>query len=186
MSSPPLSAYLFYWNLKTSSDNTWHPFPGAGSTKYLTTLPLWTRRLDLPATTIDAFPFVVGAGSLAYISQYNSLGWTVPASIFRNPATMAALHRSAMLLPPVILACQAAGLEYRYLIPRWANEREKARDEDQARSHVETGMLIGGAVMVGRSLAGLGPRWSLLDVVLGGGIADLALREYYKAHGIGN
>lgn len=184
MTTPPLSAYFFYWNLKTPVDNTWHPLPGHGSTRYLTFLPAWTSRLDLSATAVDAAPFVAGAGGLAHLSQLTSLGWTAPASIFRNATTMAALHRTAMFLPPVILGCQAVGLEYRYLIPRWAHERERARDEDQARTHVETGMLVGGAVMVGRSLAGLGPRWSLLDVVLGGAVADLALREYYKAHGV--
>lgn len=97
---------------------------------------------------------------------------------------MAAAHRSAMITVPAILLAQATGLEYRYAIPRWSHERERARDEEQARNHVETGMFVGGAVMVGRSLAGMGPRWSLLDLVLGGAIADLAQREYYKAHGI--
>ena len=85
---------------------------------------------------------------------------------------------------PAILCAQAAGLDYRYVIPRWAHERERARDEEQARAHVEVGMFVGGAVMVGRSLAGLGPRWSLVDLVVGGAVADLALREYYKSHGI--
>jgi hypothetical protein len=62
--------------------------------------------------------------------------------------------------------------------------RERARDEEQARFHVETGMFVGGAIMIARSLASMGPRWSLMDLVLGGAVADLALREYYKAHGL--
>lgn len=184
MSSPPLTAYLFWWNLKTPTDNFWHPYPGASPTKHLTTAPAWTSRLDLPATAVDAAPFVVTAGAIAYIRQYSSLGWTVPASPFANKRTMAALHRSALIAVPAILIAQAAGVEYRYAIPRWSHDRERARDEEQARSHVETGMYVGGAIMLARSLASMGPRWSLMDLVLGGAVADLALREYYKAHGI--
>lgn len=184
MSSPPLTSYLFWWNLKTPNDNLWHPYPGASPTKHLTTAPAWTSRLDLPATAVDAAPFVVTAGAIAYIRQYSSLGWTVPASPFANKRTVNALHRTALLAVPAILLAQAAGVDYRYAIPRWSHERERARDEEQARSHVETGMFVGGAIMVARSLASMGPRWSLMDLVLGGAVADLALREYYKAHGI--
>lgn len=186
MSNPPLTSYLFYWNLKTPADNNWHPYPGLSSTTYLHNLPPWSHRLDLAATAVDSAPFIALTGFWAYIRQYNDLGWTVKANPFVNKPTMTAMHRSAWVVPAGVLGCQALGVEYRYAIPRWASEREKARDEDQARQHVETGMLLGGAVMVGRSLAGLGPRWSLLDVVMGGALFDLALREYYKAHGIGN
>lgn len=181
---PPLTSYLFYWNLKTPTDNLWHPLPGASPTKHLTTAPTWTSRLDLPATAVDAAPFVVAAGSLAYIRQYSSLGWTVPASPFANKRTMLAMHRAALFSVPAILLAQGLGLEYRYAIPRWSHERERGRDEEQARRHVEMGMFVGGAVMLGRSLAAMGPRWSLMDLVLGGAVADLALREYYKAHGL--
>lgn len=184
MSSPPLTAYLFYWNLKTPSDNHWHPYPGASATKHLTTAPAWTSRLDLPATSVDAAPFVLAASTLAYFRQLPSLGWTAHANPFQNKPTMLAAHRSALLAVPAILLAQAAGVEYRYAIPRWSHERERRRDEEQARSHVETGMFLGGGVMVARSLAGLGPRWTLVDLVLGGALADLALREYFKAHGI--
>lgn len=184
MSSPPLTTYLFWWNLKTPNDNLWHPYPGASPSKHVTTAPDWTSRLDLPATAVDAAPFMVGAGAITYLRQYSSLGWTVPANPFVNPRTMTAMHRSAMIAVPAILLAQAAGVEYRYAIPRWSHERERARDEEQARNHVETGMFVGGVVMVGRSLAKMGPRWSLMDLVLGGAIADLALREYYKAHDI--
>jgi len=186
MSNPPLTSYLFYWNLKTPRDNNWHPYPGLSSTTYLHNAPQWTQRVDLAATAVDSAPFIAGAGALAYVRQYNDLGWTTRANPFVNKPTMTAMHRTAMVVPLVVLGCQALGVEYRYAIPRWASDRERARDEDQARQHVETGMLFGGALMIGRSLAKLGPRWSLLDVVMCGALFDLALREYYKAHGIGN
>jgi hypothetical protein len=185
-SSPPLTTYLFFWNLKTSTDNHWHPYPGASPTKYLTTAPAWSKRLDLPATAVDAAPFVFLSGALTHLRQLPHLGSTARFSPLTNPLTMQALHRSALVSVPAILLAQAVGLEYRYAIPRWSHERERARDEEQARSHVEVGMFVGGAVMVGRSLAGLGPRWSLVDLVLGGAVADLRLREYYKSHGVGN
>lgn len=44
-------------------------------------------------------------------------------------------------------------------------------------------MWVGAGVMVARRLGGLGPRWSLVDLVLGGALADVALREYGRAHG---
>jgi hypothetical protein len=183
-SSPPLTTYLFFWNLKTSTDNDWHPYPGASPTKYLTTAPAWSKRLDLPATAVDAAPFVFLSGALTHLRQLPHLGSTARFSPLANPLTMQALHRSALVSVPAILLAQAVGLEYRYVIPRWSHDRERARDEEQARSHVEVGMFVGGAVMVGRSLAGLGPRWSLVDLVVGGAVADLLLREYYKSHGI--
>jgi hypothetical protein len=182
MASPPLTSYLFFWNLKTLQDNAWHPFPGASSTTYLSNLPAWTQKLDLAATAVDAAPFVTASGTIAYLSQLNNLGWTVPASPFANKLTISTLHRSALIATPVILGLQALDVQYRYLIPRWASERERRRDEEQARNHVEVGMLGGGALMIARTLAGMGPRWSLLDVVLGGALADVLLREYYRAH----
>jgi hypothetical protein len=183
-SSPPLTTYLFFWNLKTPTDNHWHPYPGASPTKHLTTAPTWSKNLDLPATAVDAAPFVFLSGALTHLRQLPHLGSTARFSPLTNPLTMQALHRSALVSVPAILLAQAVGLEYRYAIPRWSHERERARDEEQARSHVEVGMFVGGAVMVGRSLAGLGPRWSLVDLVLGGAVADLLLREYYKSHGV--
>lgn len=79
---------------------------------------------------------------------------------------------------------QGSGIEYRYAIPRWAHERERGRDEAQARRHVGAGIGAGAVVMVVRSLRGMGPRWSLVDLVLGGAGFDLLLREYFKAHGV--
>lgn len=184
MTIPPATAYLFYWNLKTPTDNLWHPLPGASPTKHLTTAPSWTQRLDLAATCVDAAPLIFTAGSLAYLRQLPSMGLTTSFSPLHNSRTLSAMHRSALLAVPAVLLAQAAGWEYRYAIPRWSHERERARDEEQARRHVEVGMFAGGAVMVARSLARLGPRWSLMDWVLGGAFADLALREYYKAHGL--
>lgn len=127
---------------------------------------------------------MVGAGTIAYVSQLNSIGLTAPASVFKNALTISAMHRSALYLTPFVLALQAAGLEYRYFIPRWASDRERRRDEDQVRRHVDFGMAVGAGVMVARSLFRMGPRWSLMDALFGGALADLALREYYRAHNL--
>ncbi|KAF2717478.1 hypothetical protein K431DRAFT_306923 [Polychaeton citri CBS 116435] len=175
---------LFFWNLKTPSDNAWHPEPGKSPVQHRDGLPLILRRIDTTAAIPDVAPFVAGAGSIAHLSQYNSLGWTTPASIFQNPRTLSALNRSATIISVVFLSCQAAGLDYRYLIPRWASDREKRRDELEVRRHVETGMIFGLGSSIVRTIMGWGPRFSLLDIVMGGALADLAHREYCKAHGL--
>lgn len=180
-------AYAFYWNFKAAPDNLWHPIPGANPTKTLTNLPLWTTRIDPEAAIVDTAPFVFGAGALAHLSQLNDLGWTAQANIFRNPRTLGAVHRTSLVLVPLVLALQAAGVQYRYAIPRWAHERERGRDEAQVRNHVEVGMGLGALAYVARLtvLANpLGRRfWVPMEVVLGGGLADLMHREFVKAHG---
>ena len=178
--------YLFFWNLKSSSDNAWHPLPGANPIQYIDNLPTWIKRQDIEATAVDVAPFVVGVGALAHLRQLNDFGFTAHASVFRNAKTLMALHRSVLVFTPLVLACQATGLEYRYLVPRWAHEREMRRDEEQVRRHVDVGMYAGVACWAIRMYGlRLGTRyWAPLDVVLGGFLADLAHREYCKAHGL--
>lgn len=179
--------YFFFWNYKQSTDNLWHPVPGGNPTKTVTNLPPWTSRLDPEATIVDAAPLVFGAGALAHLSQLNDLGWTAQANIFKNPRTLAAVHRTTLFLIPAILTLQAADVSYRYFIPRWAHDRERGRDEEQVRKHVEAGMALGVLGYVARMtvLANpLGRRfWAPAEVVLGGGLADLMHREFVKAHG---
>jgi hypothetical protein len=132
-------------------------------------------------------PFVCGAGSVAYLSQLNSLGWTVPASIFRNAKTLSALHYSAFLLPATVLACQATGFEYRNFIPRWSHDRERRRDETEVRQHIAIGSAVGLGFWAVRLFAlrmGRGYRSPLLEIVIGGGLADLMDREDRKTHGL--
>lgn len=184
-----LLPYLFFWNYKFSPDNAWHPLPGANPTRHLTNLPTWTSRLDPEAAVVDTAPFVFGAGALAHLSQLNDLGWTAQANIFKNPRTLSAVHRTTLLLVPFVLVLQVAGLDYRYAIPRWAHERERGRDEVEVRKHVEAGMGLGVLGWVARMTVlsnPLGRRfWVPVEVVLGGGLADLMHREFVKAHGYG-
>lgn len=179
--------YLLFWNYKRIEDNQWHPVPGDNPVKSLTTLPSWTSRIDPEAAVVDSAPFVFGAGAFAHLSQLNDLGWTAQANIFKNPRTLAVVHRTTLFLVPAILVLQAAGVEYRYCIPRWAHERERGRDELQVRNHVEVGMGFGALGYVARLTVfsnPLGRRfWVPLEVVLGGGLADLMHREFVKAHG---
>ena len=104
-----------FWRYKTSLDNDWRPTLSKDETeaaaKRLAT-PSFTNNLDVEALIIDVAPFVCGAGGLAHISQLNQLGWTVPASIFRNTRTMTAMYRTGIILPAIVLSCQAAGIEY--------------------------------------------------------------------------
>lgn len=177
-------SYVFFWNFKAPEDNLWHPIPGHGTAIYPATFPGFLRRVDLEAAVVDVAPFVAGAGGIAHLRQLNDFGLTARASIFANKLTMSALHRSAMYLTPLVLGLQAAGVEYRYCIPRWAHDREKRRDEEEVRKHVNTGLALGALSSITRSVFKIGPRWSLLDVVMGGALADLLFREYWKAHGL--
>ena len=181
--------YLFFWNYKDSQSNAWHPYPGANPTKHLTNLPAWTYRLDPEAAVVDTAPFAFGAGALAHLRQLNDLGWTAQANIFKNPRTLRAVHRTTLFLVPVVLALQVVGVEYRYCIPRWAHERERGRDEEQVRQHVEAGMGLGALGWVARMTVFRNPLgrkfWAPVEVVLGGGLADLMHREFVKAHGHG-
>lgn len=133
---------------------------------------------------VDVAPFITGAGGLAHISQINDFGFTAPASIFRNTKTMRGMHRTTIYLSPLILAFQAAGLDYRTYIPRWAHPRELRRDEVEVRKHIDVGMGIGSISWILRMAFKMGVRfWAPMDIVIGGALADLMNREYCKAHG---
>lgn len=97
---------------------------------------------------------------------------------------MTAIHRTTVFLPPLVLAFQAAGLDYRTYIPRWAHSRELRRDEEEVRKHIDVGMGIGGIGWILRLAFKVGPRyWAPIDIIMGGALADLLHREYLKAHG---
>ena len=178
-------SWLFFWNYKTTLDNAWHPRPGANPIKYTDNLPVWAKRTDIEAAVVDTAPFVAGAGGFAHMSQLNNLGWTAPASVFRNKTTMMAMHRTLLFLTPIVLLCQGAGFQYRDFIPRWSHDREKRRDEEVVRTHINWGMGAGAVSWVLRMyVLGVGRAyWAPLDVVMGGALADLMHREYNKAHG---
>lgn len=178
-------SWLFFWNNKTSSDNEWHPIPGANPVKYLDNSPQWLKRVDVEAATVDVAPLVAGAGSVAHLSQIHNFGLTAQGSPFRNKITMLAMHRAVLFLMPLVLVCQAAGLEYRQFIPRWSHDRERRRDEEEVRQHVDAGLGIGAMSWAVRIyLFNLGRAyWAPIDVLAGGALADLMHREYGKAHG---
>lgn len=121
------------------------------------------------------------------MSQLNDLGWTAQSNIFQNPRTLAAVHRSTLVLVPLVLMLQVTGVDYRYFIPRWAHEREKGRDEVQVRNHVEAGMALGVLGYVARLTVLSNPMgrmfWAPGEVVLGGWLADVMHREFVRAHG---
>lgn len=175
--------YIYFWNFKTPQDNAWHPEPGS-SPPALANIPAFIKRQDLQATAVDVAPFVTGVAGLAHIRQANSFGFDAHASVFRNPKTLRAAHRAVIVLVPLVLACQAANVEYRYLIPRWSHERERRRDESEVRQHIDVGMYAGVGLWFVRTYGfGVGRAyWAPIEIVLGGAIADLAHREYYKAH----
>lgn len=177
---------LAFWRHKQPQDNAWHPYPGASPHQYVDNLPTWIKRQDLEAAVVDTAPFVVGVGGLAHLRQANDFGLTAHASIFRNTLTMTAMHRAVLFLTPVILGCQATGVDYRYVIPRWAHDRERRRDEEEVRKHVDVGMYLGAACWFFRMYGfRAGTRyWAPLDIVMGGALADLMQREYIKAHGL--
>ena len=140
----------------------------------------------MPAAIVDSAPFICGVGGFAHLRQLNSLGWTAPASIFHNTKTMGAMHGAALLLPAVILTCQAGGVEYRDFIPRWSHGRERRRDESEVREHVQVGTAIGLGIWAVRLFvfrAGRAYQNPLLEATMGGALADLMDREYRKAHG---
>lgn len=177
--------YLFFWNLKSPQDNHWRPQPGQNPLTYLDNLPQFLKRTDLEATIVDTAPFIAGAGSLAHLSQLQNFGFTSHWSIFSNPKTLMTMHRTTLLVAPMIFVCQALGWEYRYAIPRWCHERELRREEEEVRQHVDVGMGLGAAVWFSRLAFKFGPRyWAPIDIVMGGALADLMHREYMKAHGL--
>ena len=177
---------LLFWKHKTPSDNAWHPEPGENPSIYPNNLPPWMKRMDIEAATVDTGPWIAGAGGFAHLRQLNDLGWTAPASIFRNKTTMMAMHRTVLYLTPMILLCQAAEIDYRNYIPRWAHDREKRRDEAEVRQQVNAGMGIGLLIWTTRMyVLNVGRAyWAPLDIIMGGALADLAHREYVKAHGM--
>ncbi|KAK5108736.1 hypothetical protein LTR62_007883 [Meristemomyces frigidus] len=177
---------LFFWHTKQSLDNTWHPLVTNSPTTNPNNLPPFLKRVDIEATAVDASPFIAGAGALAHLRQANDFGFTARASVFRNPKTLRTLHRATLITVPVVLACQAAGVEYRYFIPRWSHERERRREDEEVRRHVAVGMVAGMACWVVRIYGLRKGRlyWAPVDVVLGGALADLLHREYGKAHGL--
>ena len=178
---------LFFWTRKTPRDNEWRPATGANPTKpAISRLPQWIERQDLAATCVDVAPFVAGAGALAHLRQLNAFGFDAHANIFRNPKTLLALHRATLLLTPVVLMCQAAGVEYRNLIPRWCHDRERRREEEEVRMHVDVGMYAGAAVWFFRMYGLRRGRtyWAPMDVIMGGAFTDLLQREFNKAHGL--
>ncbi|CAD0101160.1 unnamed protein product [Aureobasidium mustum] len=178
-------SFLFFWTTKTAEDNAWHPVPGQNPTKYVGNLPPLIKRQDLEAACVDIAPFVAGAGALAYIRQLNDFGFTASANVFQNPRTLMAMHRSTLIVTPVVLLCQAFGVEYRRFIPRWSQTRERGRDEEMVRQQVGFGMLAGVAIWTLRIYALRRGRtyWAPIDVVMGGALADVMHREYVRAHG---
>ena len=177
--------WFFFWNYKSPPDNAWHPQVGQNPIQSIDNLPSWSKRTDIEATVVDVAPFIAGVGGFAHMSQLNSLGWTAPASVFRNPTTMMAMHRTTLYLTPLVLLMQAVGFDYRSFIPRWSHEREARRDEEEVRKHVDVGMWVGaGGSVLRMYVFNLGRRyWAPMDVVMGGALADLMHREYCKAHG---
>lgn len=94
------------------------------------------------------------------------------------------MHTTTLVVAPLILALQASGLQYRYLIPRWASDRELRRDEEEVRKHVDVGMALGSAIWLSRLAFRIGGRyWAPIDIIAGGALSDLLHREYLKAHG---
>ncbi|KAK5708175.1 hypothetical protein LTR97_000715 [Elasticomyces elasticus] len=177
---------LFFWTSKTAEDNAYHPIVNGGPTKHIDNLPAWLKRIDIQAASVDVAPFVAGVGGLAHLRQANDFGFTARASIFQNPKTLLAMHRSVVYLTPVVLLCQAAGAEYRNFIPRWSHERERRRDEEEVRNHVDVGLYAGAACWFVRVYGLRWGRmyWSPIDIVMSGALADLLHREYVKAHGL--
>lgn len=184
-------SWLMFWNHKKPEDNLWHPIPGARKIPHHAPRWLqnpWMRRLDFEALAVDVTPYVLGAGTITHVSQVNQFGFTAHASVFKNPRTLSAMHTTANYAGLLVTILQLGQYNYRQLIPRWASERERRRDEEQARSHVLTGMIIGAGIGSARAVYTFRTRGylslSLLEVVLGGGLADILLREYYRAHNL--
>lgn len=178
---------LLFWRSKQASDNEWRPRPGHNPIVSTGQAPAWLKRMDFDAACVDAGPFIAGVGGFTHMVQLNQLGWTVPASIFRNTRTMTAMYRAAIRVPALFLVCQAAQVDYRSYIPRWCHDRERRRDELDVRQHVQAGEVIGLGIYFIRMLASNAtrPYWSpLLEVVMAGALSDLLNREYWKAHGL--
>ncbi len=177
---------LLFWTTKTPVDNAYHPLVDGSPTTQTSSLSPWLPAVDPQAAIVDIAPFVAGAGGFAHLRQANDFGFTARASVFANAKTLTAMHRSVVVLAPVVLFCQASGIEYRNFVPRWSHERERRRDEGEVRGHVDVGMLVGAACWVIRMYGLRAGRayWAPVDVMMGGALADLMHREYCKAHGL--
>lgn len=174
---------LSYWTFKTPTDNNWHPQPGQCPTRYTKNLPLVLQRTDIEATLVDTAPFIASFGALRHASQLFDFGFTVSANVFKNAKTMTMLHNSTLVAIPVVLSLQAAGVDYRNLIPRWSTARERQRQEDEVRRHIDVGAYLGALSWVVRMFMRVGVRyWAPIDVVLGGAGADVLHREYMRTH----
>ncbi|KAF3034668.1 hypothetical protein E8E12_002973 [Didymella heteroderae] len=174
---------LLFWTTKTPSDNAWHPRIGQCPTQYTKNLPHILKRTDVEATLVDAAPFVASVGALRHASQLFNFGFTVSGNVFKNARTLAALHTSTLTFLPMVLFLQAAGIEYRSLIPRWSTAAESTRDEEEVRRHVDVGAYLGGMAWAARMIMRVGVRyWAPIDVVLGGAGADVLHREYVRTH----
>jgi hypothetical protein len=139
--------------------------------------------MDIDAMVVDAAPFVAVIGAATHVSQLHSFGFTVSANLFKNVKTLTSLHRATLIATPLVLACQAAGLNYRAYIPRWAHKRELERDEEVVRQHISAGMAMGAALWFSRLVLKLGARyWAPVDILAGGALADVMQREYIRAH----
>lgn len=176
---------LSYWNIKTPSDNAWHPQIGQCPTRYTRNLPPILQRTDIEATLVDAAPYIASVGALRHASQAFHFGFTVSANVFKNARTLNSMHVSTLLFVSLVLSFQAAGIEYRNLIPRWSTERERYRDEEEVRRHVDVGAYLGALSWVARMIMRVGVRyWAPIDVVLGGAGADVLHREYFRTHSL--
>ncbi|KAF1827157.1 uncharacterized protein K489DRAFT_310628 [Dissoconium aciculare CBS 342.82] len=174
---------LLYWRHKDDQHNLWRPVPGQSATLYRDNLPNIVKRMDVEATVVDAAPFITVVGAATHVSQLHSFGFTTSASLFKNVKTLTALHRATLFVTPVVLACQAAGFNYRAYIPRWAHAREVQRDEEIVRQHIDAGMALGAASWLLRLSFKLGARyWAPIDILAGGALADVMQREYLRAH----
>lgn len=171
--------------MKAPNDNAWHPQIGQCPTQYTKNLPLLLQRTDVEATLVDAAPYIASVSALRHASQAFDFGFTVSANVFKNVKTLNALHTSTLIFIPLVLSFQAAGIQYRNLIPRWSTDRERYRDEEEVRRHVDVGAYLGVMTWVVRMIMRVGVRyWAPIDVVLGGAGADVLHREYFRTHGL--
>ncbi|QIX02534.1 hypothetical protein AMS68_008051 [Peltaster fructicola] len=178
MAPHSLLEHLMYWKHKSPGDNLWHPIP-----REVPRSPVW-KRIDIEAAVVDIAPFVAGAGAFAYMRQINDFGFTTTASVFGNRRTVLATHRASLVMAGAVLGLQVAGIEYRQYIPRWASDRESRRDDEEARQHIDAGMIAGLGILLTRTILRKGPSPSLMDVILGGALGDVLLREYFRAHNL--
>lgn len=174
--------WFMYWKHKQSTDNLWRPIPRGLDSRL--GLPIWVQRIDVEAAVVDAAPFIVGAGAFAYLRQINEFGLTTTASVFGNRKTVLATHRASVIATSMVFGLQAAAVDYRQYIPRWASDREARRDEEEARQHIDAGMAAGCGILLVRTILKKGPTPSLMDIVLCGALGDVLLREYFRAHSL--